>query len=249
MSTGNVVNSSEIIIFPASRRNVQFYTSRIMSEDNYRRAIQAAVNVSGYEKGTFIYNGKAIPDGTKLAEDNLEFFLGGYYIRIYGSDCEAIKAVNSKLGVSGGTLWFYIRQEEIANAGTDPANFYFSFKELVAAKGSSNIDDGGNANGVYKCYALGWAESSQAGCINIPIVVPRDGDGTDSPGVLNPALDKDNIYKPWFLSSASWAASMYSDKNKIWVDDVYNVPHICLTISGKQKWVPLGAVYKSSLPS
>lgn len=249
MSTGNTVNSSEIIIFPASRRNVQFYNSRILSEDNYRRAIQAAVSVSGYEKGTFIFKGETVVSGnkTKLKDDTLEFFLGGYYVHIQGEDCQAIKAVNSQLGVEGGHLWFYIRQKDITNASEDnAADFYFSFKELIGAKFSENLDEATGSNGVYKCVALGWADEEQEGAINIPIVVPKDG--TEGEGVLDPALDPENIYKPWFQSSAQWAASKFSDKNKIWVDDVYDVPHICVKgTNGKKKWVPLGAVYKSSL--
>ena len=81
--------------------------------------------------------------------------------------------------------------------------------------------------------------------LKIPIVVP-DSNGN---GDINPAIDatdKGDYYKPWFMSSATWAAGPFSDKNKIWVDNIYNVPHVCIQVGDNKRWLPLGAVYKTS---
>lgn len=236
------VKSAEIVVFPASRRNVQFYNSRIMSEDNYRRTIQAAINVSGNMPGTFIYYAKTGANG-KLSEKRIEFFLEGYYVRLQGDDCAAIDAINSKLKEPGGTLWLSLSQAYIAPSNGQNVdsneNFYIKFAELNCA------DEASGADGVYTFDGLDWGDIKKDTWMNIPLVVPKDGDPTGE-GILNPSLLLDNIYKPWFESSATWAASEYSDKNKIWVDDKYGVPHVCKKVSGILKWMPLGAVYKSS---
>lgn len=231
------VKSGEIVVFPASRRNVQFYNSRIMSEDNYRRVIQAAISVSQDMRGTFIYYGKTGNNG-KLIDKRIDFFLEGYYVRLQGSNCAAIKAIDNQLGAEGGTLWLSLQQKAVADFSETSSNFYSRFCELNCA------DEAAGADGVFTFDGLEWGDSPKDGWMNIPLVVPQNGDS--GPGVLNPSLDLENIYKPWFESTPEWAASKYSDKNKIWVDDKYNVPHVCKKVGGILKWVPLGAVYKSS---
>ena len=43
MSTSDRNSSAHVLAFPAGRRNVQWYNSRILSEDNFRRSFQAAI--------------------------------------------------------------------------------------------------------------------------------------------------------------------------------------------------------------
>ena len=237
----NWTNSGTIQAFPASRRNVQYYGSRIMSEDNAKRALVASIKLSADEQvggGTFILSHKAITEGDDKTTKDIEFFIKGYYFRLHDENsncndtCPPLQAIRNAIGTEGGTIYLYIYVYPVVPDSS--SNVGAKFIELDCK------DESGEFIGLFRsttrppgdCYGM------------IPIVVPQDG--TSGPGILNPALDVDSIYKPWFQSSASFAASEFSDKNKIWVDNVYDVPHICVQVGDKRKWIPLGAVYKTS---
>lgn len=236
--SNNWTNSGTVQAFPASRRNVQYYGSRIMSEENAKRGLVAAVRLStdpDVGGGTFILSHTPVSNAKTTTD--IEFFIKGYYFRLKDENadcsdsCPPLQALRNAIGTAAGTLYLWINRDVVVAESAD--NVGAAFYEL------SCKDENNEFIGLY------WSNQKPSSCYGmIPIVVPDDGQ--NGPGVLNPALDADAIYKPWFQSSASFAASEFSDKNKIWVDDVYDVPHICVNEGDKKKWIPLGAVYKTS---
>lgn len=223
--------SANVLAFPAGRRNVQWYNSRIMSEDNFRRSFQAAIP-SPAGNGTVIldYSRDSSPYSslTKIA-----FLIQGYYFYLDNAEDDTLKAINDAIGEPQGEAWIYIKQAYVEG---DPADAKAPVTDFAEFECQDDL-------GVF--YGLYHSSEELSDELKIPIVVP-DGNGN---GDINPAIDAtDNgdYYKPWFMSSATWAAGPFSDKNKIWVDDVYNVPHVCITVGDKKRWLPLGAVYKTS---
>ena len=64
-----------------------------------------------------------------------------------------------------------------------------------------------------------------------------------------------DMNRPYFVSDSVYAISDRADKQKIWIDNVHYVPHICVNDYDVRKsdienlyqmWMPLGAVYKSA---
>ena len=236
VNTNQRVKSNTVQIFPASRRNVEFYNSRISSEDNFRRAICASVEAMEDFPGTLIYDYKFVQPNQEKIYYDIEFFIRGYYIRLLDEGYTSsgafdnnplLQEINTQIGANDGEVWVYFYQNEIT--GSD--NELIQFNEMDCADDATWF------------YGLRWSNSEPMDTeFKIPIVVPKDGIG-----VIAPHLDrKQDLYKPWFMSSATWAASGFSDKKKIWVDEQYHVPHVCLVVSGKKIWTPLGAVYKTS---
>lgn len=233
MSTSNSDrNTSEnVLAFPAGRRNVQWYNSRILSEDNFRRSFQTAIP-SPAGGGTIILDyardSSQYSDLTKIA-----FLIQGYYFYLDNPEDDTLRAINAAIGEQSGECWVYIKQVYVEG---DPEEFapVTDFMEFECS------DDSGTFYGLYHS-----SEDPEDEDLKIPIVV-TDGSGK---GDINPAIDATedgDYYKPWFMSSATWAAGPFSDKNKIWVDDIYNVPHVCIQVGDNKRWLPLGAVYKTS---
>lgn len=225
--------SARVVAFPAGRRNVEWYNSRILSDDNFRRSFQSAIpSPAG--------NGTVILDYSKSSSNKLNFIaflIQGYYFYLNNPEDPTLQHINSQLGVVNGEQWVYIYQDKVEGLEDEP-RVVTDFYEFACK------DENGQ---FYGLFSGGTKPDYPA--LSIPIVVPG---GPNDEGIINPAIDttKDgDYYKPWFQSSAKWAASSFSDKNKIWVDDVYDVPHICIDEGDRKKWIPLGAVYKTSRSS
>lgn len=224
-------NTSEnVLAFPAGRRNVQWYNSRIMSEDNFRRSFQTAIP-SPAGGGTIILDyardSSQYSDLTKIA-----FLIQGYYIYLDNKDDDTLKAINDAIGEPNGECWVYIKQAYVEG----------DFEESKPVTDFMEFECQDDAGVFYGLYHDSQEPDEE---LKIPIVVP-DSNGN---GDINPAIDatdKGDYYKPWFMSSATWAAGPFSDKNKIWVDNIYNVPHVCIQVGDNKRWLPLGAVYKTS---
>jgi len=231
MSTSDKNTSGNVYAFPAGRRNVEWYNSRILNDDNFRRTYQASLPspagngtvILGYERASGNYG--------KLS--NISFLIQGYYFYLDKKTDETLKAINDKIGVKNGSCWVYIYHEKIEGVDSliRPVTDFYEF---------NCYDENSKFYGLYH-----GDDDPKDGALTIPIVVPDE----DGYGDLDPAIDTTVdgwYYKPWFLSNATWAAGKFSDKNKIWVDKMYEVPHICVKIGTSYRWVPLGAVYKSS---
>lgn len=224
-------NSDKILAFPAGRRNVEWYNSRILAENNFRRSFQSAIP-SPAGNGTIILEYDR-PSSAYSKLNSIAFLIQGYYFYLKDEDeCQTLKAINDKIGVPNGECWAYIYQDKVE--GTSAVENRFTDFFEFACRDENN-----------KFLGLFSGNKPDDDALSIPIVVP-DSDGN---GDINPAIDatdKGDYYKPWFQSSATWAAGEFSDKNKIWVDEVYDVPHICVKVGDNMKWIPLGAVYKTS---
>lgn len=230
ISSSLSIDSNRIVAFPAGRRNVEWYNSRIMCDDNFRRSFQSAIP-SPAGNGTIILDYERASEAPgKLSW--IKFLIQGYYFYLSGgADNAALVELNSKLGVAEGKMCLYIWQQFLPGTGMEDREVY-NYNEFICK------DENNKFRGLFA------GENIPDGALGIPIVVPVDGVGDINPAI--DATDNGDFYKPWFQSSATWAASEYSDKNKIWVDNKYDVPHICVQIGDKKKWIPLGAVYKTS---
>ena len=227
ISNSDKNNSRDVLLFPAGRRNVQWYNSRILNDDNFRRSFEAAIP-SPAGNGTIILDYDETSQGKV---NNIAFLIRGYYVYLQNrtdTNNQTITAINAALdGTEGHNLWVSFKQAQIDDVASAP-NPVTDFFELECEDANDYF---------YGLYSSGDEPETQ---FKIPIVVD---------GKINPAIDatnKGDYYKPWFQSSAKWAAGKFSDKNKIWVDDKYDVPHICVRNGDTMKWIPLGAVYKTS---
>lgn len=234
MSTGNLDssdknNSSKTLVFPAGRRNVQRYNSRILSDDNFRRTYTSMIKTTGEDSRGNLILGYQMDQNNK--PEWISFLMGGYYVYLSDNSTDStLKAIRAKVGASGGLLCVWLWQDLVYP--TSGGNIVTNYKEFECE------DDGNTFKGLYHGTTI------PEGAIGIRLVVPKDGIGT-----LDPTIDtteEGDYYKPWFRSTAAWAASEYSNKNKIWVDDKYDVPHICIKQAGQRVWLPLGAVYKTA---
>ena len=231
MSTSDRNSSANVLAFPAGRRNVQWYNSRILSEDNFRRTFQAAIP-SPAGNGTVILDYARDDDNQYSKLTKIAFLIRGYYIYLDNPEDETLTAINNAIGEPQGEVWDSIKQAYVEG----------NFEEYKPTTDFMEFDCY-DENGYF--YGLYHDPEDPGVDLQIPIIVP-DGQGN---GDINPAIDateNGDYYKPWFMSSATWAAGPHSDKNKIWVDDVYNVPHVCIQVGDKKRWLPLGAVYKTS---
>lgn len=237
MSTSKDLTSSDnnlsnyVLAFPAGRRNVQWYNSRILNDDNFRRSFEAALP-SPAGNGTIILDYEKKSDNVKVKR--IAFLIRGYYFMLLDDGSSntgsTIDKINSKLvagGSEGSNLWVYMYQVKVEGTATSnkPITDFYEF----ACSDDSN-----------KFYGLFSSATEPDTDFKIPIVVD---------GELDRAIDatpEGDYYKPWFQSSAAWAAGPFSDKNKFWIDPVYDVPHICVKVGDSMKWIPLGAVYKTS---
>ena len=236
MSTSKDISASDknisnyIVAFPAGRRNVQWYNSRILNDDNFRRSFEAALP-SPAGNGSIILDYEKKSDNVKLKW--ISFLIRGYYFMLLDDSDESststIDKINSKLvegGSEGSNLWVYMYQVKVEGSASSnkPVTDFYEF---------ACRDDNNQFYGLFSS-----PNEPQDTDFKIPLVVD---------GGLNPAIDpKQDYYKPWFQSTATWAASEFSDKNKFWIDPIYDVPHICVKVGDSMKWIPLGAVYKTS---
>ena len=124
-------NSAKVLAFPAGRRNVEWYNSRILAENNFRRSFQASIP-SPAGNGTIILDYDR-PSTAYSKLTSIAFLIQGYYFYLKDEDdCETLKAINNEIGVDGGELWVYIYQDKVE--GTSAVdNKFTDFTDCSAA--------------------------------------------------------------------------------------------------------------------
>ena len=186
LDNSDINSSSSVLVFPAGRRNVEWYNSRILSDDNFRRSFQAALPAvaDNIPSGTLIADYEY--DGSETKLSYIALLIGGYYVYLKKSGTyNTLKAINNALGKTGtaGECWVYLEQANVKGTGT---NVITDFKELDCEDNESKF------RGLFHSSTEPHKE------LQIPVVIE---------GGLNPTLDpKQDFYKPWFRSSATFAA-------------------------------------------